>query len=181
MEWNVESLCDRADTHMDGEKWLDAVALLESEPSLTSIDYRLSWSLGWALFKLGRPAEAIGPLRTAISLKLEEATLHWALATVLADAGENEEAEREFLSALELREGYLPRIGLALLYLKQGRLHEAEQVYLNGMETHPRNRRKVEAYADFLSDVGRQDEAREFYELAATLPASRLYHEKFNV
>ena len=62
------------------------------------------------------------------------------------------------LEALRIKESYVARLGLALAYLKQGRIKEAENTHLDGIRLRPKQSKRYEAYADFLSDVGREDD-----------------------
>ncbi len=55
------------------------------------------------------------------------------------------------------------------MLLAQGRLDEADIVHLEGLRLKPWSRKRAEAYADFLFDIGREDEAKEWAELAPQL------------
>jgi Tfp pilus assembly protein PilF len=88
----------------------------------------------------------------------------------LHESGDLAEAEAQLLTALSLQDGYLPRTDLARLYMRQGLLDKAEQVHLEGLRLRSDSRKRIEAYADFLSDVGRETEATEQYARAAKLP-----------
>ena len=81
----------------------------------------------------------------------------------MLESGDFDAAEAEFVEALKLRDGYLPRASLALLYLETGRKADAERVHLEGIELKPNSRERLESYGDFLWDVRREKEAREAY------------------
>jgi hypothetical protein len=54
--------------------------------------------------------------------------------------------------------------------LEQGRVQEGELVHLDGIRLKPDSRKRLEAYADFLSDIGRKAEAQEMLAKAEHLP-----------
>jgi Flp pilus assembly protein TadD len=47
---------------------------------------------------------------------------------------------------------------------------EAEEVYREGIRLAPQDPERCEALADFLSDIGREEEAREYYQRARAVP-----------
>ena len=63
----------------------------------------------------------------------------------------------------------LTRIALALAYLSQGKVVEAENVHLEGIRLKPKSSERYESYAAFLSDVGRETEAQTMNQKARTL------------
>jgi Tfp pilus assembly protein PilF len=62
--------------------------------------------------------------------------------------------------ALNIKESHSTRIALALAFLSQGKVAEAESVHLEGIRLKPKNSERYESYAAFLSDVGREAEAQ---------------------
>jgi Flp pilus assembly protein TadD len=53
--------------------------------------------------------------------------------------------------------------------LSQGKLTEAEGVHLEAIRLKPKQSKRYDAYADFLSDVGRNEEANAMYRQAEKL------------
>ena len=118
------------------------------------------WSRGWSCYLREEYAEAIACFREATAIDPESHAAHYALASALSDDGEMEEAELEFRRTLALRDFSLAWAGLALLYLRAGKIELAEQTHLEAMRLRPYSRERVEAYADYLWDVGREEESR---------------------
>ena len=157
----VGNLCAQA-------RWQEAIDAAGDVDS----DYDILWSKGWALYKLSRLSEALQCLDAALAIAPESSrpVAYWARGVVLNEQGDHAGAESSFRRAINLRDGYLPRQQLAALLLRQGRGDEAEAVLREGIHLRPRSRRRLEAYADLLSDLGRDDEAEYFYAQAANLP-----------
>jgi Tfp pilus assembly protein PilF len=63
--------------------------------------------------------------------------------------------------SLQVKKWHAARIGLALAYLAQGRIEEAEQTHLDGIKLKPKRSERYQSYAAFLSDVGRDAEAQD--------------------
>jgi len=75
-------------------------ALLERE-----IDDSTSWfGLGGALLGLGRPAEAVEPLRQAVALGPDDTAAHRDLGRALLESGRPVEAAEVFARAVSLAE-----------------------------------------------------------------------------
>lgn len=160
-----------SDSLMDGERWSEAVAYLEAHPELVNGDYSLSWTLGWALFKQQQFAEACRVLQQATQLAPREWTGHWALGLCWRGLGQYDQAEASLREALRIRDSTLARLGLALVYMKQGRSAEAEQVHLEGLRLRPDSAERWHAYAAYLSDEGRETEAQKAYAKAESMPS----------
>ena len=158
-----EDTLKKASALLNAERWDEAIALLVGESALTWKGY---WSLGWAYLRKGNVSEAIAQLEKAARIGSDEPTAHWALAVASKEAGHLERAEQEFRAALAIREGYLPRFGLAFLQHEQGRIEEARATHEEGLRLTPDHPRKLEAYADFLSDIGCEAEAQVAYKKA---------------
>ena len=154
---------------MKSEKWPDAIKLLTDQIRLVRKDWELSWNLGWCYFKLGRLNNARSHLVNAASLAPNNSICLWALGIVLLKLGRYKKAQHYLLESLKLKEDYLPRIALALTYHKQGKLAKAENVHVQGIKLRPKSVDRHEAYADFLSDVGRITDARAMYTKARKL------------
>jgi len=153
------------------ERWQDAVAFLEARPEAVQSDHRLSWTLGWAHFKLRNLETARGLLRTAAEMAPDEYAEHFALGTVCLELSEYAEAEKSLLRAMQIRDTTLARMTLAMAYMEQGRMQEAEQIHLDGLAAEPKSRDRWESYGDFLSDQGRDAEAEKAYAEAKLLVA----------
>jgi Tfp pilus assembly protein PilF len=163
------SLETQLEALMRQERWADAIQLAEMHLPGASAIHALRWNLGWSYFKIDEYSTAAVHLRAAAELEPESPSSHWALAFALLNMEEGEEAEAEFKRALELGDRFLAWLGLALLYLRRGDMAAAEQTHLHAIKRRPESRERVEAYADFLSDVGRSEEARTQYGAAAQL------------
>jgi Tfp pilus assembly protein PilF len=61
------------------------------------------------------------------------------------------------------------RIGLALAYLAQGKIVEAEQTHLDDIRLKPKKSERYKSYAAFLSDVGGEVEAEKMNRKAKKL------------
>jgi Tfp pilus assembly protein PilF len=154
---------------MKQERWLDAVKLLQSRPSLLQRHWELSWNLGWCYFKLARLDEARKYLIRATKLAPHKAVCKWALGLVHLEKGQYKKAEAVLIESLQLKETHTSRIALALAYLAQGKTREAENTHLEGIRLKPRSSEKYESYAAFLSDVGRDAEAEKMNRKAEEL------------
>jgi len=162
-------LKEEAAALMGEERWEAAANLLSGRLEIVTRDYELSWNAGWCFFRLSQFEKAVAGLRQAVLLDPQNPGGHWALGAALAESGDRGGAEAEYLKALDLRDGYLPRASLALLYLEMGRKADAEKVHLEGIRLKPDSRERLESYADFLCDVRREDEARQAYSKAEGL------------
>ena len=154
---------------MAEEQWQEAAAELLQITRAEPRDAKSWWNLGWCYFKLEEFESAVRILEQACALAPDRAVFHWALATALAESEDISRAEAEFRHALTLRDGYLSWAGLALLLLQHGRTSEAEAAHHEAIARRPDSRERVEAYADFLFDTGREDEARLQYAAARRL------------
>jgi Flp pilus assembly protein TadD len=152
---------------MDDKRWEDAIVALGPKLEEEPICDELLWSVGWAHFKLEQYAKASSYLRRAADLGPTKSSNAACLAFALFELADYEGAELWFLKALALRDTSLARGGLALVYMKQDKAALAEAVHEEGIRLKPASQERVEAYADFLSDVGREEEAQRLYESAS--------------
>ena len=153
----------RAELVMGAERWSDAINLLMNEMLIVERDWRLSWNLDWCCFKLERLDAARKHLLRATKLAPESAICKWALGSVYLHRKQYKKAESNLVESLMIKDAYMARISLALAYLEQGKIAEAERIHLEGLSLKPGDSRRYEAYADFLSDVGREEEAQQMY------------------
>lgn len=125
-------------------------------------DWKLSFNLGWCYFRLGRFLEARTHLTQAVELApvSKSSECNWALGTAYLKGKDFRNAEAYLLESLRLKDSYTARISLALVYLHQGKVREAEDTHLGGIERKAESRRN-KGYAAFLSDVAREKEAAE--------------------
>lgn len=168
VETESTQLNERAEELMDAEQWAEAIKLLESKP-LFETDAELSWNLGWAYFKLGDLTTAQLHLSRARALNPGRAASWWALGVVQREAGLLEEAEWNVKEALRLRDSSNFRQTLALILMRRGKSGEAEQVHLKGIKLKPESPERWTAYACFLDDCRRQNEAEVAYKKARLL------------
>lgn len=156
----------QAESVMSAERWLDVIKLLKDKLPVVEKDWRLSWNLGWCYFKLDRLGEARKHLIRAAKLAPENAICKWALGSVYLHRKQYKKAEENLAASLLIKDAYVARISLALAYLEQGKVADAENVHLEGIKLKPEESRRYEAYADFLSDIGREEEAQKMYRKA---------------
>jgi predicted Zn-dependent protease len=166
MEDESKKLNEKAQALMKEERWSDAINLIESRPSLFGKDVELSWNLGWAYFKLEDWKSAQAHLSRARDLDRKRAASWWALAAAQMEDGILDKAERNAKEALRIRDSSLYRQTLALILMKRGKVGEAEQVHLRGLELMPESPARWETYACFLEDLGRQNDAEVAYKKA---------------
>lgn len=165
----AKELNERVETVMAEGRWREVVKIIEAEPKLLESDASLSWHLGWAYFKLDDYISAERHLTRASRLRPWWAAAWWALGEVQREAGHFAEAARNLKRALELKDGAQRRHSLAVALMEQGRLFEAEQVHLKGIELNPESGERWLNYGRFLEDVGRIGEATEVYKKARQL------------
>lgn len=151
----------QAEVKMGAKRWLNAIKLLTNELPIVEKDWRLSWNLGWCYFKLDRLNKARIHLIQSTKLAPENAACKWALGCVYLYRKQFKKAEESLIESLRLKDTHIARIHLALIYLKQKRLTKAEDVHLEGIKLKPHDSKRYKSYACFLSDVGREREARQ--------------------
>ncbi len=154
---------------MKEERWLDAIELLKSSRNLLEQNWQLLWNLGWCYFKLAQMDKAQKYLTQATELAPESPTCKWALGMVHLEKKRYKKAEAVLFESLRIKETHSARIGLALAYLAQGKVAEAEDTHLEGIRQKPGRSEKYESYAAFLSDVGREEEAEKMNRKAEEL------------
>ena len=130
------------------------------------------WDLGWCYYNLEKFNEAGRCFRTADTAAQGNAICKWARGLVYIKKRKYKKAEQVLSESLRLKERFHTRIALALAYLAQGNPALAEKTHLDGIEVGTRLSEKYESYAAFLSDVGREDEARQMNEEARRIRSS---------
>jgi Flp pilus assembly protein TadD len=159
MTESAERVYKQALSEMKKEHWLAAITLLKPEVRVAQMNWRFSWNLGWCYFKLDKFDAARRHLIRAARLAPENPTCKWALGNVYLRKRQFKKAEVILKESLAMKEFHLTRIALALAFLSQGKVAEAENVHLEGIRLKPKNSVGYESYAAFLSDVGREAEA----------------------
>lgn len=167
----VEDAVRYAQRLMQRHQWRRALRTIEAVPR-SARTFELWWNHGWALGKLNDWKGAVRSLASAVRRKPNAPVGLWALGFAHSEIGHPKLAERYHLAALALSDSTLARLTLAQHYMRQKKFAAAEQVHREGIALRPRHRERQEAYADFLSDVGRHDEARVISRRARTLPKS---------
>ena len=154
---------------MKRHQWRRALRTIVAVPR-NSRTFELWWNHGWALGKLNDWKRAVRSLAMAVRKKPDAPIGLWALGLAHGEAGHPRLAERYHLAALALSDSTLARLTLAWHYMRQNKFAAAEQVHREGIALRPRHRERQEAYADFLSDLGRHDEVRVVSRQARKLP-----------
>jgi Flp pilus assembly protein TadD len=165
----AEQVYKRALSEMKKEQWFAAIKLLRRELPVVQKNWRLSWSLGWCYFKLEKFDIARKHMIRAALLAPDNPTCKWGLGNVYLKEKHFKKAEVVLTESLGIKESHLTRIALALAFLSQGKGDEAENVHLEGIRLKPKNSERYESYAAFLSDVGREAEARRINKKARKL------------
>ena len=155
----VAEIKKRAQSIMKEERWLDAITFLSNKSAGAGKSWELSWNLGWCYFKLERFDEARKHISRANKLAPDNAVCKWALGSVYLKKRKYKKAEAVLSESLRIKESYHTRIALALAYLAQGKVMEAEKTHLDGIKLGTRLSERYESYAAFLSDVGREAES----------------------
>jgi tetratricopeptide (TPR) repeat protein len=154
---------------MNKERWLDANKFLIDNSPVVQNDWELSWNLAWCYFKLDRLDQARTHMIRAAKLAPANATCRFGLGAVYLKRKQFRKAETNCAESLRLKDMHITRLQFALVYMEQGKLTEAENVHLEGIKLKPKASQRYEAYADFLSDVGREEEAQTMYRKAKRL------------
>jgi tetratricopeptide (TPR) repeat protein len=170
---DADRLNKKVSALMKKERLLDAIVLLKSEHAMVVQNWRLSWNLGWCYFSLNRFLLAQRVFARALQLSAGNSICSWGLGLAYLKRKDFRKAERHLVESLRIKDFYPARIALALAYLSQGKVAEAENTRLAGIERRHESRR-YESYAAFLEDVGREKEAEQMILEAKSL----LEHEQ---
>ena len=162
-------LLKRAQSMMKKGRWRDGTKLLRRNRLVVERHWELLWNLGWCYFKLEQMNDARRYLTKAAKLAPNSHACKFGLGQVYLATKRYKKAERVLSEALQMKESYIVRLSLALAYLSQGKLEEAERMHLANIRVQPQRNERYEAYADFLSDVGREMDAEAMYRKAREL------------
>lgn len=154
-----DELYRRASYLMGKERWTQAAKLLKPECGQKKADWRLCWNLGWCYFKMEKLEFARRYLIRAAQVSPNNAICGWALGIVYLKLKQFGKAKRVLAESLKIKDTHNTRIALALAYLAQGKVTEAESIHLENIRLRPKRSAGYESYAAFLSDVGRETEA----------------------
>jgi Flp pilus assembly protein TadD len=166
---NVVEIEKLAISLMREERWLDAIEVLSNRSSGAGKHWKLSWNLGWCYFKLCRFDDARKHMMRANQLAPDNAICKWGLGSVYLKKRQFKKAEAILSEALRIKEADRSRTALALAYLAQGKIAEAEQMHLENIRLKPKASERYESYAAFLSDVGREAESEKMMQKARAL------------
>ncbi len=174
---HADRLNKKVSALMKKDRLLEAIALLTRERSLVEQDWRLCWNLGWCYFNLDRFLQAQRVFARAMNRFPGNSACSWGLGLAYLKRKDFRKAEQFLVESLRIKDFYPARIALALAYLSQGKVSEAENTHLAGIERRHESRR-LESYAAFLEDVGREKEAEEMNLKAKSLLERELAHPK---
>jgi Flp pilus assembly protein TadD len=175
MTEDAQQLYKRALLEMRKQRWPAAIKFLNGNLAVAQKNWRFPWNLGWCYFKLGKFNEARKHMIRAAGLAPENATCKWGLGITYLETKHFKKAEVVLAESLRIKESHLTRISLAFAYLAQGKIAEAEKIHLQGIRLQPENGERYDSYAAFLSDVGRETEARRM-----SIKAKQLSRGKFS-
>ena len=164
------AMLDEVHSLMQQCRWREAIDLCTSS-GMPDAEPDLLWSCAWAHFKLGDLATARTLFEASATLRPDHAATLWALGVVLHDLGLRGESKRRLVRALEIDDSTIARLQLVVVLMEEQDLAAAERVHLQGIRLQPSNADRYEAYADFLSDIGRAEEAAAQYARAESIRA----------
>ena len=157
---DAKGLLERMQSLMGDERWRDAIKLLKRGSVPIEKHWDLLWNLGWCYLKLDQVNEAHKYLARAARLEPNRFACKFGLGVVYLEKKSYKKAEALLVEALEMKKhDYTAQICVALAYRAQGKLKEAEKIHLDGIRLKPKESRRYESYAAFLSDIGREAEA----------------------
>jgi tetratricopeptide (TPR) repeat protein len=159
----------RAASLMKELRYQDAANLLSKKSSDSGKYWRLSWNLGWCYFNLRRFNDARKHMMRANELAPDNAICKWGLGSVYLKKRQFKKAEAVLAESLRIKEWHNTRISLALAYLSQGKIAEAEEMHAENIKLKPKDAGRYESYAAFLSDVGREAEAEQILQMVKAM------------
>lgn len=157
---DADRLNKKVSASMKKKRLPDAIALLKDEHTMVEQNWRLSWNLGWCNFSLDRFLLAQRVFARALQLSAGNSICSWGLGLAYLKRKDFTKAEQHLVESLRIKDFYPARIALALAYLSQGKVAEAENTHLAGIERRHESRR-YESDAAFLEDVGREKEVEQ--------------------
>lgn len=166
---NISEIEKLATSLMKEHLWLNAIEILSKRSTRAGKHWRLSWNLGWCYFKLHRFDAARRHMMRANQLAPDNDICKWGLGSVYLKKRQFKKAETILSEALRIKESDRSRTALALAYLAQGKITNAEKMHLENIRLKPKASERYESYAAFLSDVGREAESERMIQKAKAL------------
>jgi Tfp pilus assembly protein PilF len=105
----------------------------------------------------------------ANELAPDNASCKWGLGSVYLKKREFKKAEVILAESLRIKEWHNTRTCLALAYLAQDKISEAEQMHVENIKLKPKDAGRYESYAAFLSNVGREAEAKQILQMVKAM------------
>jgi tetratricopeptide (TPR) repeat protein len=152
----------------DAEQYLRAATLLTPTSRVAEGQERAWLSLGHVL-EATKPAEAIAAYRQAATLQPKDAEPHLAAGELLEKQQKLPEAESELKQALALDPSSDAVTGLANIYMRSGRLTEAEAALRKLIAAHPDQAEPHIQLGRVLAAEGKNDDAIPELQAAAKL------------
>jgi tetratricopeptide (TPR) repeat protein len=169
MKTEIENLHIKVSALMDLEEWTDCLDILNNSKDKITFDWQLYWDLGWCYYKLDKFDNSIINFKSALQFcsdkDQDKALCFGFLGISLLSVDNFNEAKDMLNQSLKIKDSNLCRTSLALCLMKLGMINEAETIHIEGLRLKPKNRERLKAYADFLSDIGKLDEAFEIYKM----------------
>lgn len=144
---------------MASERWEEAIALIAPRLAEAPMGHEIVWKLGWSHLQLGNYGEAATHLQQAVESGPVSAVYYGSLGMALLHVEEHDAAELWLLRALAIHDSHLTRRSLALAYQKRGLWDIAEAIHKEGIRLRSDDAERLHAYADFLEDGGRGEDA----------------------
>jgi tetratricopeptide (TPR) repeat protein len=166
---NAAAINKRAESLMKQLRYLDAAKFLSKKSADSGNHWRLSWNLGWCYFNLHRFNDAGKHMMRANELAPDNAICKWGLGSVYLKKRQFKKAEVILAQSLRIKEWHNTRTSLALAFLAQGKISEAEQMHVENIKLKPKDAGRYESYAAFLSDVGRETEAEQILQMVKAM------------
>lgn len=159
------------------EAMTNLIRALEIEPTYPFANHHV----GVALYKQGKPAEAIPYLQRAEVQPGLKAITRLALALAYIDTRQFDSARTALDQAAAERPGNPDvEVTKATLLSREGKSAEAEAVYRRVTKEHPEHGQAALDYAGFLVRQNRSSEAEPYFTTALRLqPSSALLHSEF--
>ena len=154
---------------MGRHRWRETIRFLRANYLVVEKHWELLWNLGWCYFKLERMDDAGKYLRKANFLAPKSNVCKFGLGQVYLKKKQYKKAESILSEGYEIKATHKIRISLALAYLAQGKIEEAEKMHLENIKAKPTASARYESYAAFLYDVGREAEAKKMTQKAKRL------------
>ena len=144
--------------------WKNSIVLFTHTIKVTSNNWLAHNNLGVALYRQGRPQEAIGHYSEALRIQPDHAGAHYNLGIVLAVLARLDEAIVHYFEALRIRPGHANthnNLGLALF--RKGKFEEAIGQYSSALQINPEHAGAHHNLGILLAQQGRLDEAMVHY------------------